>query len=73
MIDLERFAGSIDKSLGRLAMSGLVAALIVGSSIVMTVQGGPTVLVLPFFGLLRFGGAAIAAIGLLVSIWRSGK
>jgi len=56
--DLERVADRIDKSLSRFAMSGLVAALIVGSSIVMTVQGGPTMLVLPFFGLLRFGGAA---------------
>jgi ubiquinone biosynthesis protein len=71
--DLERFADRIDQSLSRLAMSGIVAALIVGSSIVMTVQGGPTMLGLPFFGLLGFAGAVIGAIGLLFSIWRSGK
>lgn len=71
--DLERFADRIDQSLSRLAMSGIVAALIVGSSIVMTVQGGPTMLGLPFFGLLGFAGTVIGAIGLLFSIWRSGK
>ena len=54
-------------------MSSVIAALIVGSSIVMTVQGGPTLLGLPFFGLLGFGGAVVGGIWLLFSIWRSGK
>ena len=39
------------------AMGFVVAALIVGSSIVMTVPGGPTLLGLPAFGLIGFVGA----------------
>ena len=70
---LEHFADRIDQSLGRLAMSSVIAALIIGSSIVMTVQGGPTVMGLPIFGFLGFSGAVVGAIWLLFSIWRSGK
>jgi len=70
---LDRFADRIDKSISRLAMSSVIAALIVGSSVVMTVQGGPTLLGLPFFGLLGFSGAVVGGIWLLLSIWRSGK
>lgn len=70
---LDRFADRIDKSLGRLAMSSIIAALIIGSSIVMTVTGGPTLFGLPFFGFLGFIGAVVGAIWLLFSIWRSGK
>ncbi|NOQ79488.1 MAG: hypothetical protein GQ546_08825 [Gammaproteobacteria bacterium] len=70
---MNRFADRLDKAFSRLAMSSVIAALIVGSSIVMTVQGGPTLLGLPFFGLLGFGGAVVSGIGLLFSIWRSGK
>ncbi|RKZ93474.1 MAG: 2-polyprenylphenol 6-hydroxylase [Gammaproteobacteria bacterium] len=70
---LEHFANRIDKSLGRLAMSSVIAALIIGSSIVMTVKGGPTIMGLPFLGFIGFSGAVIGAIWLLFSIWRSGK
>lgn len=38
----------------------------------MTVPGGPTLLGLPFFGLLGFVGALLGSLWLLVSIWRSG-
>ena len=70
---LDRFADRMNQAMSRLAMSSVIAALIVGSSIVMTVQGGPTLLGLPFFGLLGFGGAVVGGIWLLFSIWRSGK
>ncbi|RKZ91077.1 MAG: ubiquinone biosynthesis protein UbiB [Gammaproteobacteria bacterium] len=70
---LDNFADRLDQALSRLAMSSVIAALIVGSSIVMTVQGGPTLLGLPFFGLLGFCGAVVSGIWLLFSIWRSGK
>ncbi|MEE4192603.1 MAG: 2-polyprenylphenol 6-hydroxylase [Halieaceae bacterium] len=70
---LDRFADRMDQSFSRLAMSSVIAALIVGSSIVMTVEGGPKLLGLPFFGLLGFGGAVVGGIWLLFSIWRSGK
>jgi ubiquinone biosynthesis protein len=67
---LDRFATRIDKALGRLAMSSVIAALIIGSSIVMTVQGGPTIMGLPFLGFIGFSGAVIGAVWLLFSIWR---
>ena len=52
-------------------MALVIAALIVGSSIVMTVQGGPTLLGLPAFGLLGFVGAVLGGLWLVRSIWRS--
>ena len=56
----------------RLVVGIVVAALIIASSIVMTVPGGPKVLGLPSFGLLGFLGAVVGGIWLLVAIWRSG-
>jgi len=49
----------------------VVAALIIGSSIVMTVGGGPQLLGLPAFGLLGFVGALIGGLWLLRAIRRS--
>jgi len=69
---LREFGQQIDHSANRLTVGVVLAALIVGSSITMTVKGGPTLLGLPFFGLLGFVGAVVAAIWLLVSILRSG-
>jgi ubiquinone biosynthesis protein len=45
----------------------------VGSSIVMTVQGGPELLGLPLFGLLGFLVATFNSIWLVWSIWRAGR
>lgn len=51
---------------------GLVtAALIVGSSIVMMVGGGPSLLGLPAFGLIGYLFAALSSLWLLLSIWKS--
>jgi ubiquinone biosynthesis protein len=69
---LETFGKRVEHSANRLAMSALVAALIIGSSIVMTVKGGPTLLGLPVFGLLGFVGAVLGSLWLLAAIWRSG-
>ena len=67
--DLSR---DISHSANRLAGSMVIAALIVGSSIAMTVEGGPTMFGLPLFGLLGFVGASLAGVWLLWSIFRSG-
>ena len=69
---LKRVGNQLDRAANRLVVGIVVAALIIGSSIVMTVPGGPTWLGLPFFGLLGFVGAVIGSIWLLLSIWRSG-
>ena len=70
---LEQFINRIDCSVSRLTMGMVTSALIIGSSIVMTVEGGPTLFGLPFFGLLGFLGAIAGGIWLLISIWLSGK
>ena len=69
---LEGFGRRVEHSSNRLAVSLVVAALIVGSSIVMTVSGGPTLFGLPVFGFLGFVGAVLGGLWLLLSIWRSG-
>jgi len=51
----------------------VTAALIIGSSIVMTIEGGPTLFELPIFGLLGFLGAVAGSAWLLYSIWGSGR
>lgn len=69
---LREFSHRMAHSANRLAGSIVIAALIVGSSITMTVKGGPTLFGLPFFGLLGFVGASLAGMWLLWSIFRSG-
>jgi len=69
---LPEFSRQVSHSANRLAGGLVIAALIIGSSITMTVEGGPTLLGLPFFGLLGFVGASLAGLWLLWSIFRSG-
>ncbi len=69
---LEKFGQRVEHSANRLVVGVVIAALIVGSSIVMTVSGGPTLLGLPVFGLFGFLGAVLGSLWLLLSIWRSG-
>ncbi|WOB10597.1 ABC1 kinase family protein [Piscinibacter gummiphilus] len=70
---LERVGDQLDRAASRLTVGLVVAALIVGSSIVMTVQGGPKLFGLPAFGLIGFVGACVGAVWLLRSISRSGR
>jgi ubiquinone biosynthesis protein len=70
---LRRVGDQLDSAANRIVIGIVVAALIVGSSIVMTVLGGPTLLGLPAFGLVGFLGAIVGGIWLLISILRSGR
>lgn len=69
---LKTFGNQLDRAASRMAVGNVTAALIIGSSIVMTVEGGPTLLGLPLFGLLGFIAALIGGLWLLLSVWRSG-
>lgn len=71
VVHLDRASARIDRSVSRLTMGIVTAALIIGSSITMTVQTGSTWFGLPLFGLLGFLGAAVGGIWLLSSIRRS--
>jgi ubiquinone biosynthesis protein len=51
----------------------ITAALIIGSSIVMTVKTGPMLFGLPAFGFIGFSLAFLNGFMLMVSIWRSGR
>ncbi len=68
---LRRVGNQIDRAANRMAMALVIAALIIGSSIVATVQGGPTMMGLPVFGFLGFCGAALGGLWLVRAIWRS--
>jgi ubiquinone biosynthesis protein len=70
---LKRVGNQLDSAANRLVVGIVVAALIIGSSIVMTVPGGPSLLGLPFFGLLGFLSAAAGGMWLLLSIWKSSR
>ena len=70
---LDHFGHQLDHSTNRLTMALITAALIVGSSIVMTVHGGPTIFGLPAFGFLGFFLAFVIGIILMISVWRAGR
>jgi ubiquinone biosynthesis protein len=70
---LKRVGDQIDRAANRLAMALVIAALIIGASIVMTVKGGPTLFGLPVFGFLGFWGAVAGGLWLVRAIWRSSR
>jgi len=70
---LEQFGHQLDSASNRLTMGILTASLVVGSSIIMTVEGGPKLFGLPLFGLLGFLIAFFNSLWILFAIWRSGK
>lgn len=70
---LDHFGHQIDHSTNRLTIGILTAALIIGSSIVMTVDGGPTLFGLPLFGFLGYVIAFFNSVWIVLSIWRADK
>lgn len=70
---LDHFGQQIDRSANRLTMAIMTASLVIGSSIVMTVEGGPTLFGLPLFGLLGFLLAFVNSLWIILSIWRSNR
>jgi len=71
--NLDSFIRELDRSSNRLSLSLLVAALIVGSSIIATMQKGYTVFDIPLLGLIGYLFAAVLGIFLVISILRSRK
>ncbi len=69
--DLERFGHQIDQSANRVTMGLVTAALIIGTSIALTVSGEPQLFGMPFFALLGFGSSVAMGLFLLWSIARS--
>jgi ubiquinone biosynthesis protein len=70
---LKHVGNQLDRAVNRMAAGIVVAALIIGSSIVMTVPGAPSLFGIPFFGLTGFLTASVGLLWLLLSIWRSNR
>ena len=70
---LEELSHQIESTANRTVIGLIVASLIVGSSIVMTVDAGPKLFGLPFFGMMGFITANIGSGWLLLSMWSSRK
>ena len=73
LVHLKRVGDQIDRAASRVALALVIAALIIGASIVMTVSGGPTLFGLPVFGFLGFCAAVLGGLWLWRSIWRSAR
>jgi ubiquinone biosynthesis protein len=73
LLGLERLMQELDRASNRLAFALIIAALIIGSSLVMQLQAGPRLWGLSLFGCLGFGFAAFLGFWLVVAILRSGR
>jgi ubiquinone biosynthesis protein len=73
---LDSFGRQLDRTLDRATVGILTASLVIGSSIVLTVRDGPSILgipVLPAIGLLGYMLAFLNSLWIVFGIWRSGK
>jgi ubiquinone biosynthesis protein len=73
---LDSFGLRLHSAINRATIGIMTASLVVGSSIVMTVAEGPTVLGVPlltFFGLLGYLIAFVNSLWIIFSIWRSSR
>jgi ubiquinone biosynthesis protein len=70
---LDRFIRELDKSINRLSSSMIIAALIVGSSIVMQTAKGPQLMGFPVFAFMGYTIAALIGLIWLIAIIRSGR
>jgi ubiquinone biosynthesis protein len=70
---LEKLITDLDKSSNRLSFSLLIAALIVGSSLVMQTDKGPLLFDFPVLGLFGYSIAALLGLWLAFAILRSGR
>jgi ubiquinone biosynthesis protein len=73
---LDSFGDRLDAAIDRVTIGVMTASLVIGSSIVMTVPGGPTlfgVSLLTMLGLLGYLVAFVNSVWVIVSIWRSGR
>jgi len=69
--DIRLLTDSHERSANRLTFGMIVGALIVGSSLLMRISGGPTFLGLPVIGFAGYLVAAVLGLGMVFSMWRS--
>ncbi len=71
--NLEHVVQGLDRASNRLSFAVVIAALIVGSSLVLQRAAGPQLFGLPVLGLAGFIAAAVLGLWLAVGILRSGR
>lgn len=72
-IGLEQLTEEIDRSSSRLSLGLIIAALIVGSSLIMLTGKGPLFMGLPLFGFAGFSAAGLLGLLLAIVIIKSRK
>ena len=70
---LENLISALDKSTNRLSYSLILAAIIIGSSLIMQTDKGPHFMGFPVIGVLGFLISGVLGLGLVIMILRSGK
>jgi ubiquinone biosynthesis protein len=70
---LDKFTADFDRSINRLSTSMILAAMIIGSSIIMQIDKGPKVMGLPAFAFIGYTVAGLVGLWLVYAIIRSGK
>jgi ubiquinone biosynthesis protein len=71
--NLDFFVREMDRSSNRLSFAVVIAAIVIGSSIIVHAAVGPQVLGYPVLGLAGFLTAGVLGIGLAIGILRSGR
>jgi len=70
---LENLISALNKSTNRLSYSLILAAIIIGSSLIMQTDKGPHFMGFPVIGVLGFIISGVLGLGLVIMILRSGK
>ncbi|PNU21248.1 ubiquinone biosynthesis protein UbiB [Geothermobacter hydrogeniphilus] len=70
---LEKLITDLDKASNRLSFSLLIAALIIGSSLIMQTEKGPMIFGFPALGFLGYSVAGFLGLWLAIAILRSGR
>jgi len=70
---LEKLVREINRSSNRISFSLIIAALIIGSSLVLQQKIGPFIFGYPVLGIMGYLLATFLGLGLVISILRSGK
>lgn len=72
-VGLQGLQQTLDRAANRIAFSAVVAALFVGSGLVISAGGEPTLLGYPALGVIGFLAASILGLYLIVAIIRAGR
>jgi ubiquinone biosynthesis protein len=70
---LDRLINDLDRSSNRLSFSMLIAALIIGSSLIMQTEKGPLLFGFPALGFIGYSIAGFLGLWLAIAILRSGR